>query len=119
MKYMYEESLLDAPLTQHGIDMCAKSEAKPILESLDIDTVIVSPLRRCQQTAYHLLKDHPNFYNIMFVLVPLCREHLHTISDVPRSFAEIEHTARELFMKVDTTTHFKNYSNKDHWYVED
>ena len=119
MMYMNEEDLLDAPLTQKGIDMCLESEAKPILESLDIDTVIVSPLRRCQQTAYHLLKDHPNFYNMLFVLYPRCREHLHTISDVPRPLAETEATARELFMNVDTTTHFKNYSNKDHWFIED
>ena len=54
-------SLKDAPLSALGIQQCLESEAKQHLEQLEFSTIIVSPLRRCLQTAYFLLKDHPKF----------------------------------------------------------
>ena len=51
--------------------------------------------------------------------MPHCREHLHTSADIPRSFAKIEKTARELFKNVDSETYFSEYENKEHWFIED
>ena len=61
------------------------------MEEMELACVIVSPLRRTMQTAYYLLKDRPDFANILFIVEPLCREHLHTSGDVPST--QVEATA--------------------------
>ena len=61
------------------------------------------------QTAFYLLKDHPDFKNIQFVLVPHRREHLDAISDIPQSFSKTLELAEMLFKKVDAVTHFESF----------
>ena len=87
-KSYFDISLKDAPLSKGGIQQCLDSDTKTYLEQLDFTTIVVSPLRRCLQTAYYLLKDHPKFNDMQFVVMPYCREHLHTSADIPRSFAK-------------------------------
>ena len=84
-------------------------------------SVLVSPMRRCQQTAYHLLKDHPEFQNIQFVLVLYCREHLHTSGDVPLPYSDQVSLAQELFPKVDVESCFTQYdeSVRETYFLED
>jgi len=61
------------------------------------------------QTAYNLLKNHPHFDQIRFIIVPFCREHIHTSSDVPLPHSESAAIAKELFPNVDTETYFSDY----------
>jgi len=54
------------------------------IKEIDFKTVIVSPLRRTLQTAYHLLKDHPKFDEMKFVVHPGVREHVFGMSETTR-----------------------------------
>ena len=56
--------------------------------SLQIHTVFVSPLRRALETAYYVFKNHPNFNNINFIVVPKLREQLYGMSDFPNNIDE-------------------------------
>ena len=49
------------------------------------DVVFVSPMDGTCQTAYEVFKNHPNFENIKFVLVPDLKEHLKCTCDIPGS----------------------------------
>lgn len=77
------EKLIDAKVTDFGEQQCYQSATKEYLTQIPFDTVLVSPLRRCIQTANYLLKDHPRFNEIKFIIVPYIREHLHTSGDIP------------------------------------
>ena len=56
-----DPSLVDAQLADKGVTQALNSQAKQSLASIELDFVLVSPLRRCIQTAYYLLKDHKDF----------------------------------------------------------
>ena len=51
--------LYDARLTQTGIKQCEESITRDYLHQTELEYVMVSPMRRAMQTAYHLLKEHP------------------------------------------------------------
>ena len=108
---MYETRLIDAEISEKGISDCERSVTRTYLQQMDLQCVIVSPLRRCMQTAYHLLKDHPSFSTIQFVLLPYCREHLHTSGDVPLPLSTSQELARSLFPTVDTESYFSQYAD--------
>jgi phosphohistidine phosphatase SixA len=55
-----------------GLKECEEGQKEA--NSLKVHTVFVSPLRRALQTAYHLFKNHPNFSNIKFIIVPKAKE---------------------------------------------
>ena len=86
---------------------------------MELDVVLVSPMRRCQETAYLLLKGHPRFDQIKFILTPQCREWLHTAGDIPRPLSKSRSYAKELFPNIDTETYFKGYQNDDQWMLAD
>ena len=46
-------------------------------------TVLVSPMRRTLETAYLLFKDTSYFDSLNFVILPILRENLHTVGDIP------------------------------------
>ena len=54
---------------------------------MNFDQVLVSPLRRAMLTAYNLLKNHPRFATIKFVIAPHCRENMSGNSDVPLPYS--------------------------------
>ena len=56
-----DPTLCDAELSNEGIEQALTSDAKQQLASMKLDYVIVSPMKRAIQTAYYLLKDHPDF----------------------------------------------------------
>lgn len=61
-----DHALIDSPLSDLGLSQCQnKSYLLPGLK-----LVLVSPLVRTLETAYHLFKDHPNFQEIKFLMVP-------------------------------------------------
>ena len=81
-----DENLVDAKLTAEGIEQC-RIAAKHAAE-IDFRTIIVSPLRRTMETAYHVFKDHPNFSKIKFELEPTIREKIGISGDIPLSNQE-------------------------------
>ena len=81
--YAKDATLMDAELSSAGVQQCYDSDTYTELARYEIVRVIVSPMRRAMQTAYHLLKDRPDFNEIQFVVHPVCREHLHQAGDVP------------------------------------
>ena len=74
------------------------------------------------KTAYYLLKDHSSFNSIQFVVVPYCREHLHTAGDVPLPYSTCVELAQSLFPIVDTESHFRTFSAgamREAYFLED
>ena len=80
---------------------------------------MISPMRRAMQTAYHLLKSHPQFATIKFVVEPLCRENIHGTCDIPSTYSEMRQFAQSLFPNVDCESRFADYSNREVYFVED
>lgn len=56
---------------------------KEAVHCLNVKYVLVSPLRRTIQTCILMFKNHPQKKDIKFILVPILREVLHTLCDVP------------------------------------
>ena len=56
------EDYRDSELSDFGIAQWL--HASKYMNKLDIDTVVVSPLKRTMETAYHSLKAHKDFLNI-------------------------------------------------------
>ncbi len=80
--------MIDARLSDLGRQQCA--DALDIVLSLpDILTVFVSPLRRAIETAFLLFSQSIQFQKIKFVILPLLRENMHTICDVPVDFTTV------------------------------
>lgn len=59
----------------------------------------VSPLVRAIETAYFLFKDHPD--KPLIKVVPLMREHLHSVCDIPSNINEIEKRFKKGVLKFD------------------
>ena len=70
--------------------------------SIDIHTVFVSPLRRALQTAYYVFKNHPNFEEITFVVLPKLKEGLKTWSDIPNNINDTFNEFSKKFKHFDT-----------------
>ena len=49
----------DGPITKNGVKQC--EETSKITDELNVETVLISPLRRALETAYNVFKKHPNF----------------------------------------------------------
>ena len=98
-KLRIKKELRDAPLSKLGVQQCEKAQL--LANQLKVEYVLVSPLRRALQTAYHTFKNHPNFENIQFILVPKLREAIDTSWDIPLN---IQDTVKEFQKK------FKNFS---------
>ena len=62
----------DSSITQLGITEC--EAAAEIAKTLKVEIVLVSPMVRALETAYHVFKNHPNFNNIEFIVVPKLKE---------------------------------------------
>ena len=59
-----DRQLYDACLTTEGVKQCEESISRDYLSQIELQYVMVSPMRRAMQTAYHLLKNHPQFTTI-------------------------------------------------------
>ena len=73
--------LVDSLLTDAGVKKI--EEIWPLARELDFEVIMVSPLRRAIQTAFHVFKVNPNFKNLKFILAPLSRESMLGCADVP------------------------------------
>ncbi|CAI2375738.1 unnamed protein product [Moneuplotes crassus] len=80
----YEEKHRDTPLSEFGVEQA--KYASRFARGLDIDLVLISPLRRTLQTAYYLLRTHPNKENMNYVVHPDIREHLVGVSEMTENW---------------------------------
>jgi hypothetical protein len=56
---------------------------------IDFGVVLISPLRRTIESAYHMFKQHPDFDQIKFVLMPTARENLTAAGGIPIDTSEV------------------------------
>jgi len=115
-KWSMNISLRDSHLSELGIKQATK--AQQITNNIKIHTVFVSPLRRTLETAYHIFKNHENFENIKFIVVPSLRESLNTVSDIPENIDEVQTEYSKLIPQLDFSM-FQQYKNKSLYYIED
>ena len=82
IKEGFDVKYRDWGLAEVGVEECEK--VSDLAKGMPIHTVFVSPLIRSLQTAYHLLKDHPNFSSMKFVIVPKLREEFISTDDIEK-----------------------------------
>lgn len=73
--------MVDLGLSDKGIGQCqlAAEHAK----NINFVEVVMSPMRRTIETAFHIFKDHPNFKNIKFKINSVIREKVLIAGDFP------------------------------------
>ncbi len=57
MDIKFDHGLLDAPLSELGVQQCMAQKAA--VHAREIDLVVISPMRRATLTACLLFQDHP------------------------------------------------------------
>ncbi|CAI2377197.1 unnamed protein product [Moneuplotes crassus] len=115
-KWICDPTLRDPRLSETGHHQCR--EARPLVNSLKIHTVFVSPLRRTLETAYLIYHAHPDFENIRFIVLPVIRESLNTSSDIPSDVDQVIEEFRELIPQLDDSP-LEEYEDKKHYFLED
>lgn len=101
-----DKSLRNSELSEFGIEQC--KFASKYAKDLELDMVIVSPLHRTMQTAYYLLRHHPQFESVPFVMHPGVREHVFGMSETTRNMAEaIDTKYSKLFKNLDIQHMYK------------
>lgn len=115
-KLRQQKDLRDAHLSALGLQQWEKAQS--IANQLNVHTVMVSPLRRALETAYHTFKNHPNFENIKFVLVPNLREGLDTTWDAPVNIVDVVKEFQKKFKNFDTSA-LDAYVDVPHYFLRD
>jgi hypothetical protein len=87
---MKSPEIVDTPLHPIGEMQCEAN--KEAVHCLNAKYVLVSPMRRAMQTCVSMFKDHPRVADIKFIVVPLVREILHTVCDMPICVHELIRT---------------------------
>ena len=108
---------LDAKLSEVGV-LQALDHAEIADLMPGFTTVLVSPLRRALETAYLLFKNTSYFNSLNFVVVPLLRENLHTVCDIPQDFQITLDEYSEKLPNLDSSLLVENYAMSD-WFVQD
>lgn len=116
IKVRVDKELRDSPLSEIGIEQCEKVQDS--FNNIKVHTVLVSPLRRALQTAYHVFKSHPNFNKIKFVVVPKMREIINTTQSFPANIDTSIEELSQLIPNLDTSE-LDKYSDRLNYYVED
>ena len=79
--------LVDTTLTEQGIK--TSESTGPLAAGLDFQVIMVSPLRRTIQTAFHTFKKTPNFEKMPVILTPMARESILEVGDVPLNIDKV------------------------------
>ena len=77
-------NFLDPELSEDGIEQANKQAE--VAKLTEFTTVLVSPLRRALETAYLLFKDTNYFNSLKFVIVPILREQIYSVAEIPQNF---------------------------------
>lgn len=115
-KIRINKDLRDPPLSQLGLKQWEK--ARRIANTLKVEVIVVSPLLRAIETAYEVFKEHPNFENIKFILLPKLREALDTTSDIPINILDTIEEYKGKFKNFDWTRIYK-YPDIPHYFLTD
>jgi broad specificity phosphatase PhoE len=103
-----DTSVYDNKLTERGIEQCRLGNIHA--KKVNFKYVWVSPMRRALETAYLIMKDHPNFGEIKFIIHPDIREKLGGADDVPSQ--NIQNLFKEYNEKfngnLDSTTYWRH-----------
>lgn len=111
-----KKDLRDAQLSKLGMQQWELSQA--LTNGINVGYVLMSPLRRAVETAYHMFKTHPSFDKIQFIIVPYMREAVDTVWDIPVNIQDIIDEYKLKFKNLDTSL-FKSYRDPAHFYLRD
>ena len=77
----------------------------------------MSPMRRAIETAYKLFSQAEWFGEMQFIILPLMRERIHTVCDIPVSFDEVK---SEWCSKFPTglDTSLMDPAHPDSWFID-
>ncbi|CAI2376484.1 unnamed protein product [Moneuplotes crassus] len=113
LELFHDESYRDTSLSEKGIKEC--QYASQHAHQLDIDLVLMSPMRRTLQTAYYLLRSHPNKEKIKYIVHPSLRELLYGYSGMTRNWGhQLNKEYQYYFQNLDTSL----MKNQDETYNE-
>lgn len=110
--------LLDTSLSQKGQAQCEK--AAKAAAQVPFTTVFISPMRRTLQTAFHIFKEHPQFKEIKFFVMPELREKLQVVADTPslNASALMQEFKEEFGENFDYETYFPQH-DKENWFFNE
>ena len=125
-KNALDESNRDWGISEEGINEWKL--AHDIAMNMKIHTVFVSPFRRALETALYIFrgsldkddksKQHPDFENIKFVIVPKLREKLRCSCDIPEGIDKTLSEYADLFPNLNTDL-LDEFENRNHYFFED
>ena len=125
-KNAWDESNRDWGISEDGINEWKL--AHDIAMNMKIHTVFVSPFRRALESALYIFrgsldkddksKQHPDFENINFVIVPKLREKLKWSCDIPEGIDKTLSEFADLFPNLNTDL-FDEFENRNHYFFED
>ena len=110
-------SLIDAPISEEGHKQCLKASKEALTLLPNVKIVVVSPLRRALETAYHTFKAHPNIGNIRFILNPDVRESMNSICDIPNPILDTINEFKQKFPNLDTSLMDLESENRNLWFL--
>jgi broad specificity phosphatase PhoE len=73
------DKYINPKLSLRGIQQC--QSAAEVAKNVNFKLVIVSPYYRTMQTAHYILKNHPKYQNMKFIIHPWVREHFFGTSE--------------------------------------
>jgi len=77
----FDSKLVDPILSHIGVNQSIA--AQPLINTIPIKYVLVSPIQRTLETAKLLFENHPNLPKIQFIVLPLIREIMANPDDIP------------------------------------
>ena len=85
MEVVTDLNHLDSGLSDRGIEQ-AKETAEIAAKLTKFSTVLVSPMKRALESSYLFFKDTPYFNSLNFVILPVLRDPLHSVGDIPENW---------------------------------
>lgn len=117
-KLKFDLRLVDPRLSELGVAQARENQKE--VNKLDVKYVFVSPLLRALQTSRFLFETHPQKTNITFIVVPMTREVISSINDLP--YWTLRKT-REEFEKIEGMNYdfsmFKQFEKPDLYFLYD
>ena len=117
MEVISDLNFLDPELSEDGIEQANKQAE--VAKLTEFTTVLVSPLRRALETAYLLFKDTNYFNSLKFVIVPILREQIYSVAEIPQNFQITFDEYQQKLPNLDASIVFENYPDLENWFLQD
>ncbi|CAI2374853.1 unnamed protein product [Moneuplotes crassus] len=112
LDFWHDDNYRDSPLSEFGIEQC--KYASQFADKLDIDMVLISPLRRTLQTAHYVLRNHPQKEEIKYVIHPGIREHVYGYCEMTRNWEKkYNEEYKHMFPNLDASLMMKEDGHYD------